>query len=87
MSGAVGSNFVFHSQFFTSDAFSTIVLPYFKMNYDNGEYVYMFTMGWMMVGRLLGGALHYRIKYPVDKKYVIMGGNKKYVEKIYNRQA
>lgn len=31
----------------------------------------MFTMGWMMVGRLLGGALHYRIKYPADKKYAI----------------
>jgi len=52
-------------------AFNTIVLPYFKLNYQNGEYVYMFTMGWMMVGRLIGGAVHYKLKFPVDKKFTI----------------
>lgn len=52
-------------------AFYTMVLPYFKLNFDYGEYVYMFTMGWMMVGRLIGGALHYRLNFPADKKFAI----------------
>ncbi|MDD6305408.1 MAG: MFS transporter [Clostridiales bacterium] len=56
---------------FAGGAFGTIVLPYFKLNFNNGEYVYMFTMGWMMVGRLIGGAVHYRLKIPVDKKYFV----------------
>lgn len=56
---------------FAGGAFSTVVLPYFKMNFQNGEYVYVFTMGWMMVGRLLGGAVHYKMHYPKDKKYLI----------------
>lgn len=69
--GLLAVTLYFMVSFFSSGAFSTIVLPYFKLNFENGEYVYMFTMGWLMVGRLLGGALHYRLKYPVDKKYVI----------------
>lgn len=52
-------------------AFQTLVLPYFKLNYNSGEYVYMFTMGWMMVGRLLGGGVHYRLNLPVAKKFTI----------------
>lgn len=56
---------------FASGAFSTIVLPYFKTNFENGEYVYIFTMGWMMIGRLIGGAVHYRIHYPTEKKFTI----------------
>ena len=43
--------------FFASGALSTIVLPYFKLNYENGEYVYMFTMGWMMVLCFMEGIL------------------------------
>lgn len=52
-------------------AFQTLVLPYFKMNFQYGEYVYIFTMGWTMLGRMIGGAIHYKFKYPVDKKYII----------------
>lgn len=52
-------------------AFETLVLPYFKMNFQQGEYVYVFTMGWTMVGRMIGGAIHYKFKYPTDKKYLI----------------
>lgn len=69
--GLLAVTLYFTVSFFASGAFSTIVLPYFKLNYENGEYVYIFTMGWMMVGRLFGGALHYRLKYPADKKYAI----------------
>lgn len=56
---------------FADGAFSTVALPYFKMNFPNGEYVYVFTMGWTMVGRLLGGAVHYKMHYPKDRKYLI----------------
>lgn len=56
---------------FAGGAFHTMVLPYFKLNFDYGEYVYMFTMGWMMVGRLIGGAVHYRLNLPVNKKFSI----------------
>ena len=52
-------------------AFQTLVLPYFKMNFQHGEYVYIFTMGWTMVGRMIGGAIHYKFKYPTDKKFII----------------
>lgn len=56
---------------FASGAVSTIVLPYFRMNFENGEYIYIFVMGWTMVGRLLGGAIHYKIHYPTQKKFAI----------------
>ena len=64
-------NFIRGISFIYSVTIYTIVLPYFKLNFNNGEYVYMFTMGWMMVGRLIGGAVHYRLKIPVDKKYFV----------------
>ena len=48
-----------------------MVLPYFKANFHNGEYVYIFTMGWTLLGRIIGGTIHYKIKYPTDKKYKI----------------
>lgn len=59
---------------FAGGVFSLISLPYFKQNYNHGEYVYIFTMGWMMLGRLIGGAVHYRLKIPVEKKFTIAMG-------------
>lgn len=56
---------------FASGAFSTVLLPYFKLNFNNGEYVYIFTMGWMTIGRMVGGAIHYKIHYPIEKKFSI----------------
>ena len=56
---------------FSSGAMGTMVLPYFKANFHNGEYVYIFTMGWTLLGRIIGGTIHYKIKYPTDKKYKI----------------
>ncbi len=56
---------------FADGAFSTIVLPYFKEGYQNGEYVYMSVLVFLVIGRFVGGAIHYRFKYPVDKKFAI----------------
>lgn len=59
---------------FAGGAVSAIALPYFKMRYPNGEYFFILTMGWTTVGRLIGGVLHYKVKYPTDKKFAIAMG-------------
>lgn len=56
---------------FAAGAFSTLVLPYFKLHFAGGEYIYVFTMGWTMVGRVLGGMFHYKIRFPAEKKFRI----------------
>ncbi len=48
-----------------------IVLPYFKRNFENGEYLYMSVMGFMLLGRAIGGLIHYKIKLPMREKYII----------------
>ena len=48
---------------------SVIILPYFKKTFENGEYWYMFVMGFSLAGRALGGLLHYRITIPVPVRY------------------
>lgn len=52
-------------------ASSVITLPYFKGNYENGEFVYMFVWGMSVIGRTIGGTILYRIKFPVKWKYTI----------------
>ena len=50
---------------------SVIVLPWFKSNYDNGEYFYMLVWGMALVGRALGGLVHYRVTIPAQHRYQI----------------
>ena len=52
-------------------ASSVITLPFFKGNFENGEYVYMVVWGMALVGRAVGGIIHYRLKLPVHLKYAI----------------
>lgn len=52
-------------------ASNVITLPYFKNNFENGEYVYMIVWGTLLLGRAVGGVVHYKIKYPVHAKYAI----------------
>lgn len=52
-------------------ASSVITLPYFKATFENGEYVYMVVWGMAVYGRAIGGAIHYRVKIPVNWKYAI----------------
>ena len=47
-----------------------ITLPYFRKTYENGEYIFMLVWGMTLVGRALGGAVHYRIHIPVSLKYM-----------------
>lgn len=56
---------------FAQGSMNVIGLPYFKDTYPRGEYVYIAVMGFMLFGRLAGGAIHYKFKYPTDKKFLI----------------
>ena len=62
--------------YFTFSAFaggvsSVITLPWFRATYANGEYIYMSVWGFSVLGRGLGGLLHYKWKLPAKWKYAI----------------
>ena len=48
---------------------TVIVLPWFKSVYENGEYLYMLVWGMALVGRALGGMVHYRVNIPPGYRY------------------
>lgn len=53
---------------------NTIELPYFKATFANGEYLFTFVWSMCTIGRLIGGALHYKIKFPTQAKFAIALG-------------
>lgn len=55
----------------SGNAASVITLPWFRETYHNGEYIYMSVWGFMVVGRVVGGFIHYNMKLPASKKYAI----------------
>ena len=52
-------------------ASSVITLPWFKSTFENGEYTYMFVSVFSVIGRSLGGVLHYKFRLPAAKKFAI----------------
>ena len=66
---AVAVYFLFSS--LAGGASQVIALPYFKDNYASGEYIYMLVFGCAVVGRAIGGLIHYRIVLPKKAKYGI----------------
>lgn len=66
---AVAIYFTFTS--FAGGAETVIGLPYFKDNYTNGEYIFMIVYVWIMVGRAIGGLIHYKFKLPAKVKFAI----------------
>ena len=48
---------------------TVIVLPWFKSVYENGEYLYMLVWGMALVGRAIGGMVHYRVNIPPKYRY------------------
>ena len=48
---------------------SVIVLPWFKSSFADGEYLYMIVWGMALVGRALGGMIHYRVSIPPKYRY------------------
>lgn len=52
-------------------ASSVITLPWFKETFENGEYTYMFVTVFSVIGRGLGGLLHYKFTLPAKHKFGI----------------
>ncbi len=50
---------------------SVIVLPWFRSTFENGEYTYMLVWGMAVVGRAVGGAVHYGTRLPAARRYGI----------------
>ncbi len=50
---------------------SVLTLPYFKRTFENGEFIYILVWGMSYLGRMLGGAWHYRHKLPARHRYKI----------------
>ena len=59
----------FGFSFFSGGVSSVITLPYFKNSFENGEYIYMLVWGMSLVGRAIGGAIHYRVKLPAKRRF------------------
>ena len=47
------------------------MLPFFKGHFNNGEYLFTIVGGGLFLGRIIGGSIHYKFKYPVHKKFAI----------------
>ncbi len=57
--------------FTTGGIENVITLPYFKNTFSNGEYIYMMVWGCAVVGRSIGGGVHYKTAIPAAKRYSI----------------
>ena len=66
---AIAIYFAFSS--FSMGVSSVITLPYFKNTFGNGEYIYMLVWGMTLIGRAIGGGIHYRLQIPIKLKYRI----------------
>lgn len=49
----------------------TLIMPYFKSTASLGVVIYTYVMGCAVLGRLIGGMVHYKFKYPTNKKFTI----------------
>lgn len=56
---------------FASSASSTVILPFFKEMASLGVQAYTIVMAYGVIGRLIGGIIHYRIKLPMKHKFTI----------------
>ncbi len=50
---------------------SVIVLPFFKSTFQNGEYWFMFVSAFLLIGRAIGGMIHYRVTVPARSRFSI----------------
>ena len=52
-------------------AMELMALPYFRSRADLGVQLYAYVTLFSVLGRFSGGLIHYKFKYPVDKKFAI----------------
>jgi len=69
---AVALYFTFNAM--TGGVESVIILPFFKDTFSNGDYLYSLVMGMSVVGRAVGGMIHYRLEIPVKYKFWVAYG-------------
>ncbi len=69
--GLMAVAFYFAFSAMVGGAGNTLVLPYFRSAFSNGEYIFMIVFGAGAFARVIGGMYHYRHKLPVDRKYSI----------------
>lgn len=63
---------LFYTLMFWADGSNTtLILPYFRQTIGLSAMLYTFVMGGNILGRVLGGAFHYRTRMPADSKYKI----------------
>lgn len=67
--GAITLYFTFSS--FASAIIMVLTLPYFKSVYDHGEYVYIYVIGFIVLGRLIGGKIHYSLNIKAQVRFKI----------------
>ncbi len=69
---AIATYFVLSTM--VSGADQIIWLPYFKTTFANGEYIFLTVTVFIVIGRMLGGVFHYKIKLPTERKFNIALG-------------
>lgn len=57
---------------FSGNLSGTLMLPFFKNTEGLGIWMYMYVGAAAIIGRLLGGSLHYNTKIPETKKYMVV---------------
>lgn len=50
---------------------NVLMLPYFKNNFENGEYIFILIGAGIFFGRLIGGSVYYKFNFPDNRKYNI----------------
>jgi MFS family permease len=55
----------------TTGSNSVLVLPWFRGAFNNGEFIYMLVGGMMVLGRSIGGGIHYKTVIPEKKRYTV----------------
>lgn len=54
---------------FSDSSYGTLVLPFFKNNPEFGVMIFTYVMAFAVIGRLIGGLLQYKFKYPPKKRF------------------
>ena len=67
--GLLAVTLYFTVLFTTGGIENVITLPYFKNTFSNGEYIYMLVWGCAVLGRTIGGGIHYKTNIPAAKRY------------------
>ena len=67
--GLLAVTLYFTVLFTTGGIENVITLPYFKNTFSNGEYIYMLVWGCAVLGRTIGGGIHYKTNVPAAKRY------------------